>query len=132
VARILSVEDDVDLQHLLAMGLRMDGHDILYAYTGAEGMQKALSLEPDVLLLDMHVPLMNGAEVLEKLQAHADARYIPVIVLTGNWSDPRFSEPSLRAKGAAAYFKKPFRLDQLRDAVSALLRKKPKKPSSGQ
>ncbi|MBI4348732.1 MAG: response regulator [Elusimicrobia bacterium] len=121
MARILSVEDDVDLQHMLAMALRLAGHDVLYAYSGEEGIQKALALEPDIVLLDMALPICDGASVLERLKAHAKGKYVPVIVLTGNWNDPRFCEEKMSAMGAVAYLKKPFRVERLRDAIAKIL-----------
>lgn len=125
MARILSVEDDHELQHCVALGLRAEGHEILYAWSGDEGYKKAVSLSPDVVILDLGLPLLDGVQVLTRLREHAEARRIPVIILTGNSDDPRFAESKLRLLGAAEYLTKPFRMDELLRVVKRVLKQRP-------
>ena len=60
MARILSIEDDPDFQHLIALTLQNQGYEVHYAFTGQEGYEKLLALDPDLILLDMMLPLLNG------------------------------------------------------------------------
>ena len=111
--RILSVEDDPDLQFLLSVALREQGFEVLDAMTGPEGYEKAGALLPDLILLDMMLPQLTGPEVLRALKDDPKTRAIPVIVMTAYAGDPDFFESELLALGAVAYLRKPVHFDEL-------------------
>jgi DNA-binding response OmpR family regulator len=121
MSRILSVEDDPDLQHLVSYALRNQGFEVHYAFTGPEGLEKAFQLNPDLILLDMMLPGLNGAEVARRLKARKETRAIPIVVLTSYPDDAEFLESAVRAIGVVEYLRKPVRADELVAHVRRLL-----------
>lgn len=113
MTRVLSVEDDPDLQHLLSLGLTAAGFDVHYAFTGIEGHEKALQLEPDVIVCDMMLPGLNGPELIKKLKANARTKSIPVIVCTAYSNEPGLFESVIRPLGVVEYLRKPVRMEDL-------------------
>ena len=119
--RILSIEDDVDLQQVVAYVLKKKGWEVVFAYDGKDGLEKALELKPDLILLDMMLPGLNGIEVITQLKAHATTREIPVVVMTAFPSDAQFIESVAVAMGAVKYLAKPVHIDVLVKTVEDLL-----------
>lgn len=119
--RILSVEDDVDLQQVVAYALAKKGWDVVYAYDGNDGLAQALKLKPDLILLDMMLPGLNGIEVIKGLKESEATREIPVVVMTAYPSDAQFLENAVRAMGAVEYLAKPVHIDALVKTVERLL-----------
>jgi DNA-binding response OmpR family regulator len=121
--RILSVEDDADLQQVIAYALKKQGWEIVYAYDGKDGLEKAKELRPDLILLDMMLPGLNGVEVIEQLKKSAATQSIPIIVMTAYPSDAQFLERTVKALGAVEYLAKPVRIDELIAAIKLNLPK---------
>src|SRR6185503_14789961 len=84
--KILIVEDEQSLVDLLADKLRADGFEVATAGNGVDGLEKALEWHPDVVLLDVVMPKMDGMTMLHKLRSHDEGKKIQVIMLT-NLSD---------------------------------------------
>lgn len=82
MAKILIVEDDSLLSNMYAAKFKKDGFDVSTAGNGEEGLAKIQSEKPDIILLDIMMPKMNGLEVLEKVKADNALKSIPVILLT--------------------------------------------------
>ena len=127
--RILSVEDDPDFQHLISLALRNQGFDVHYAFTGPEGCEKALSLNPDLILLDMMLPGLNGPEVAKRLRTSKTTRDIPIIVMTAYTGDVNFFESEIKALGAVEYLRKPVQLEELVKVIKRLLSRTKTKPA---
>ncbi len=127
--RILSVEDDPDFQHLISLALRNQGFEVHYAFTGPEGHEKALSLNPDLILLDMMLPGLNGPEVVKLLQKSKATKNIPVIVLTGYPGDANFFESEIKALAAVEYLRKPVDLEALVKLIKRMLSGNKTKPA---
>src|SRR5688572_25569990 len=121
MTRILSIEDDPELQHLIGLSLGHEGYEVHYAFTGKEGHEKVLVLNPDLVILGMRLPAMSGLEVIKKLKAHDQARDIPIIVTTAYYDTAAMVENSVRALGAVDYLKKPVRMEELVRAVRRIL-----------
>ncbi len=119
--RILSVEDDVDLQQVFAYVLTKKGWAVTYAYDGKDGLEKALELKPDLILLDMMLPGLNGLEVIKALKENEATKAIPVIVMTAYPGDEQFLKSSLLAMGAVEYLAKPVHIDTLVETIERLL-----------
>lgn len=83
---ILVVEDEEPMQLVLRDVLKVEGYDVLEAKNGIEGLELALKEHPDLILLDILMPKMDGLEMLKNLRADEWGRKVPVIVLT-NLSD---------------------------------------------
>ena len=129
MSRILSVEDDPDLQHLVSYALRNQGFEVHYAFTGPEGYEKALSLNPDLILLDMMLPGLNGVEVVKRLKQKKITRDIPIIVLTAYAADANFMESGVMALGAVEYMRKPLNMPDLVRTIKRLLGSARTKPA---
>lgn len=82
--KILIIDDSKLTIMMLHDGLRQNGFEVLIASDGDEGLQMAVSESPDLIILDMHLPSMNGREFLVKLKEFALNPLIPVIVLTAS------------------------------------------------
>ncbi len=79
---ILLVDDDLTLREMYEERLKAEGFDIIQASNGEEAMRKAKESKPNIILLDIMMPKINGFDVLKDLKADADLKDIPVIVLT--------------------------------------------------
>ena len=121
MARILSIEDDVDLQQVFAYVLKKKGWDVAFAYDGKDGLAKALENKPDLVLLDMMLPGLNGLEVIKALKENEPTRGIPVVVMTAYPGDEQFLKASIMAMGAVEYLAKPVHVDLLLETVERLL-----------
>lgn len=82
MAKILLCEDDTLLSNMYAMKFRKDGYEVVTAFNGEDGLAKVATEKPDLVLLDIMMPKMNGLQVLEKAKATSALKGIPVIMLT--------------------------------------------------
>src|SRR3569623_574392 len=80
--RSLIVEDERPLAELLAYNLRREGYEITLAHDGRDGLSKAQNALPDVVILDLMLPVLGGLEVCRELRAGERTRAIPVLMLT--------------------------------------------------
>ncbi len=101
---ILFIEDESALQKTLGDALRQEGYEIVSALDGEIGLKLAKTKKPDLILLDLILPKVNGFEVLKELKGDPETKNIPVIVLT-NLEDMRDVEKSLEL-GATTYLVK--------------------------
>jgi DNA-binding response OmpR family regulator len=119
MSRILIVEDNKDLAFGLCSNLEIEGYDVATAATGKEGIQKARAYRPDLVILDLMLPEMDGFEVLQALRA--DSIETPVLILTARGEEVD-KVRGLRL-GADDYVTKPFGLMELLARVEAILRR---------
>lgn len=82
MTKILFIEDESALQKTMSEVLRQEGFEVFSAYDGKTGLETAQKENPDLILLDLILPKMEGFEVLEHLKSNEDTKKIPVIVLT--------------------------------------------------
>ncbi|HVE13782.1 MAG TPA: response regulator transcription factor [Elusimicrobiota bacterium] len=126
MARILSIEDDPDFQHLLGLTLRQHGYEVHFAFDGQDGYQKVLSLSPDLVLLDLNLPGMNGIEVIRALQANRETRAIPILVTSAYGDAANMLAHSVRALGALEFLPKPVEMKELLLKIKTGLRAAPR------
>jgi DNA-binding response OmpR family regulator len=129
MARILSVEDDEHVQHLLGRALFQQGYEMHYAWNGQEGWEKVLAVDPDLVLLDLMLPMVNGLELLQRMRAHKAVRDVPVVVVTAYGDDADMLKQALQALGAARFLRKPIDFPELIRCVKAVLAANPRTPS---
>ncbi len=115
---MLIVEDDAEIRRLVADSMARLGHDIISAATAMEGLQSAVSQSPDLVVLDLGLPDVDGAELLRMLRAVSD---VPVVVATARGDDS--SVVALLDAGADDYLVKPYSTAQLAARVRAVLRR---------
>lgn len=124
--RILVVEDDLSILTGLSMSLRFEGYEVLQAQDGKAGLQKCIDERPDLIVLDLMLPLMNGFEVLEELKRRGNA--VPIVVLTAKGVETdRVMGLNL---GADDYVVKPFGLQELLARIRAVLRRRTRDEAS--
>jgi CheY-like chemotaxis protein len=117
--RILLVEDNELNRDMLSRRLRREGFDVDLAVDGAEGVARALATRPDLVLLDMSLPILDGYEVARRLKGASDTSEIPLIALTAH-AMTGDREKSLEA-GCDDYDTKPVELPRLLSKIRKLL-----------
>jgi DNA-binding response OmpR family regulator len=118
-ARILVVEDDPDLARIVELNLSHVGYDVDLATDGRGGLERAREDDPDLVLLDVMMPLMDGWEVLRELKSDEATRDIPVVMLTALSEERDVIQGHL--EGAVRYITKPFEMRELLDTVAEAL-----------
>lgn len=126
--KILIVEDEDDVMELMLYNLGKEKYKCLPALNGREGLEIALSKKPDLILLDLMLPEIDGLEVCKKLKNHSDTEQIPIIMVTAK-SDETDIITGLEL-GAEDYVTKPFSPKVLLARVRAVLRRKNHKPNT--
>jgi two-component system response regulator MprA len=123
--RVLVVEDDEPIADVLRRTLRQEGHEVRSAADGVEALAVAEEFVPDLVVLDLGLPKLDGAEVLRRLRAESDA---PILVLTARAElDDRVEGLD---SGADDYLVKPFERRELLARIRALLRRRPPRGSA--
>ena len=117
--RILCVEDNDDNQFMLHRRLSKAGFDVKLARDGLEGVEWAKTLQPDLIVMDIELPKMNGWEATRRLKQQPETKHIPIIVLSSHQG--RASREKALAAGCDAYLTKPTDFHQLTAEIQALL-----------
>ena len=109
--KILVVDDEPDVVMLIATTLRGEGFDVIPAYDGLEALDKAAMEKPDLIILDIMMPMMSGYEVCQQLKADPESQHIPIVCLSSAHT-PDARAQSLHV-GAVTLLTKPFLPDEL-------------------
>lgn len=119
MARVMAVDDDPVIRGLLEVNLEMEGHDVVTAVDGRDALDKVRAGAPDLILLDVMMPNVNGWEAVAALKDDPATRSIPVILLSARAAeaDRRKGEEI----GVEEYVTKPFDPIELMDLVNRLL-----------
>lgn len=117
MTQILVVEDDPNVRGLLQTLLTAEGYEVVTASDGLGGLGKLSAATPALMLLDLMMPDLGGARVLERLRADPDVAAVPVVVLTGKLE----ALPDLReALGRDNVFVKPFAVNELLSRIAQI------------
>ena len=119
--KILVVEDEEAIRGIVTQTLLRHGYETASASDGDDALEKAFTLRPDLIILDLMLPRMDGWEVCRRLKAEKDTAFIPIIMLTARREERDVVEGL--ELGADDYMKKPFSLSELTARVRALLRR---------
>jgi DNA-binding response OmpR family regulator len=115
--RVLVIDDDLPIRGMLAAALRQHGYQVLLAGDGAEG-QRALTIhKPDIVLLDLAMPDVNGWDFLQRLQETGHLGKVPIIVVSAHL---RVEPQAILRMGVDAILPKPFNLPELIDLIEHL------------
>jgi DNA-binding response OmpR family regulator len=125
---ILVVEDQTAISRLIQFKLKNAGYDVIVAEDGLSGLEKARSVHPDLILLDIMLPLMTGYEVLATLKRDAKNKDIPVIFLTGESREDKIVKGL--ELGATDYIIKPFSPNELAARVKTFFQRTEKLTST--
>ena len=118
--KLLVVDDEMGIRKALEE-LFKDGYDVTTALNGAEAIEQAFAKKPDLILLDLRLPDIDGFQVCERLKRHPDTAHIPIVMVTALATTPDKVKGIMY--GADEYVIKPVDLKHLRDIVSRILGK---------
>jgi two-component system phosphate regulon response regulator PhoB len=119
--RVLIIEDERDLTDVLSYNLQREGYETLVAHDGQEGLRKAQTLLPDLIILDLMLPALKGEEVCRELRAGERTRDIPIIILSAKAEET--DQVVGFSLGADDYVTKPFSVKVLLHKIKALQRR---------
>ena len=120
-SKILIVDDTIDIVELLLKRFNAEGYETVAAYDGEEGLQKVEEFRPDLIILDVMMPKLDGFQVLERLRMDEATKYVPVLMLTAKSKMPEKIKGLQR--GADDYLTKPFDYKELSTRIKSLLAK---------
>lgn len=118
--RLLAIDDEPDVIEFLKRRLERSGYEVITAGDGAEGLQSAMTNKPDLILLDILMPKMDGLTVLRKLRAEDSTCRIPVILITAKGEMGSIFEA--KKYGATDYIIKPFQWSELLKFIKRYLK----------
>jgi two-component system alkaline phosphatase synthesis response regulator PhoP len=123
MAKILVVDDEPDIVEIITFTLESKGHEITSAKDGAEGIEQVKKDEPDLIILDVMMPKMNGMQVVDYLRNKEQYNHIPIIMLTATTQYSRKPDEEWRKKiGVEDYISKPFEPIDLITRVDKVLK----------
>jgi DNA-binding response OmpR family regulator len=119
--KILVVDDEVDLVETVRFPLEMEGFDVLVSYNGEDALNQARKENPDLIILDLMLPKLDGYKVCRLLKFDERYKHIPILMLTAKTQE---KDKTLGMEtGADEYITKPFEMDYLMEKVKAYLSK---------
>lgn len=119
--KILVVDDELDMLMVIKLRLEASGYEVITATDGLDGLNAARRVKPDLIVLDIMLPKMNGYKVARFLKFDEEYKSIPIVMLTALSGEEDRSTGI--ETGADAYLTKPFETQQLLDAVREFLEK---------
>lgn len=119
MARVLVIDDEPDVRWLLRLSLERIGHEVLLAEDGLRGVAMAQRQKPDIIVVDLMMPVMDGYGVLEALAKDTRTSHLPVLVLTAK-ALPEDQARSVEA-GARRFLTKPFDPEDLAEELARVL-----------
>ena len=114
--KILYVEDAAVIRDTIARLLELKGYRVAYAKNGQEGVDLTLSWKPDLVLMDLRMPVMDGYNAIREIKSNPATRHLPIFVVSA-WSSKK-ERSAAHAAGADEFFVKPPNLDRLTEAIN--------------
>lgn len=116
--QVLVAEDDLEIADMVRSTLESEGYSVTLVHDGEEALRAALANKPDLVILDVMMPQMNGWEVCKALRARAEMRDVGIMMLTA--IGPNLNEMTAPLYGADDHLDKPFVITELLERVAAL------------
>jgi two-component system, chemotaxis family, chemotaxis protein CheY len=117
-SNVLVVDDDSSIRNLLAEELRYRGYSVVVARNGIEALDRLEVMTPDVIVLDLMMPVMDGWTFVEHYRDRAGRRSVPIIAVSAAGDLPT----GYRALGVTAFLRKPFDLNELANCIAQMAR----------
>jgi DNA-binding response OmpR family regulator len=118
--RVLVVDDEPDLVRILEFGLKAAGYAVETASDGQEGLKKARESKPDVILLDLMLPKLDGYKVCRLLKFDERYKHIPIVILSARTQEG--DQTLAHEMGANRFLTKPYEFSEILDHIQALLK----------
>jgi CheY-like chemotaxis protein len=118
--KILVIDDEPELIKAVEIRLKSIGYEVALSYDGRAGIDKAKEIKPDLILLDLVMPIMDGYVVANELKDDPETKHIPIIILTA--SRRKDLKARCRELGVASFIMKPFETSDLLNMVKAILK----------
>ena len=112
--RVLLVEDETDLRKMMKILLELHGYDVIEAGDGYEAVEKAVELEPDLILMDIAMPVMDGIDSTRTIRRHAELNGVPIVAVTA-YGD--FYSQRAKKAGCIDVIQKPIDFGQLKPMI---------------
>lgn len=119
-ARVLVVDDEPDLVRILEFGLKAAGYQVEVASDGQEGLKKARELKPDIILLDLMLPKLDGYKVCRLLKFDERYKHIPIMILSARTQEG--DQALAHEMGANQFITKPYDFQEILEQVAGLIR----------
>jgi two-component system, cell cycle response regulator DivK len=119
---ILVIEDHSDAREVLTIILRQKGYNVIEAENGLRGLLQARGNYPDLIIMDLALPEMDGVETARRIRETPELSHIPIFAVSGFLT--RDVEADVRAAGCVQMFKKPFDFESLLESISLVLAKR--------
>ena len=119
--KVLIIEDEIAFQKLISDQLKKDGYDVLQAEDGQKGIDQAKSNHPDLILLDLKLPIKDGLAVMDELRADSWGATAKIIVLTNLEPDKEILDKVLKNKPALYLVKSNIKLSELKEKILNIL-----------
>ena len=124
--RVLVVDDEPDLVRVLEFGLKASGYTVEVASDGQEGLKKAREIKPDVILLDLMLPKLDGYKICRLLKFDDRYKHIPIIILSARTQE---GDQALALEmGANRFISKPYEFSEILGLIETLLKQAPVRP----
>ena len=120
--KILIIDDEADLLETMRYRLESAGFDVITAQDGSSGIDKAKEAKPDLIILDIMMPGIDGFETLKKLKEASSTKKIPTVISSCGKEEESWAKKSL-GLGASGYIVKPFEAESLLFTVKKLIKK---------
>jgi len=118
--KILMVDDEVDLVETVRFPLEMEGYQVMVSYNGEDALNQARRENPDLIILDVMLPKLDGYKVCRLLKFDERYKHIPIIMLTAKTQEK--DKQIGKETGADEYITKPFEIDELMEKVRTYLK----------
>jgi CheY-like chemotaxis protein len=115
VTKVLYVEDAAVIRDTISRLLKLSGYQVAYAKNGQEGVEVTQKWKPDVVLMDLRMPVMDGYKAINQIKTNPETRHIPVFVVSA-WSSAK-ERAKAKLEGADEFFVKPPDLHKLIEAI---------------
>lgn len=119
MSKILYIEDHPAQRDIMAQMLELSGYEVAVAADGIEGVEQARSWSPDLILMDLRMPRMDGFEAIRELRKDPSTASIPIIAISA-WASAKHKERAMEA-GANEHFTKPVELPRLLETINQFL-----------
>ncbi|MFA4956120.1 MAG: response regulator [Candidatus Methanoperedens sp.] len=117
--KVLIVEDDPNNMELMTIVLKHYGHETIGAFTGESGIEKAAASRPDLILMDINLPGIDGFETTRRMRKIESILHVPIIAITASMA---FDTNTIQKAGCNGYLEKPINLLTINDTIMGIIK----------